>query len=89
MPNVQIYTKSYCPYCALAKKRLAQLGIPFEEFDVTFDSAREKEMRLRSQRNTVPQIFIGDTHIGGSDDLDAAIRSGRLKKILSRLSLTD
>lgn len=89
MPNVQIYTKSYCPYCALAKKRLAQLEIPFEEFDVTFDSTREKEMRLRSQRNTVPQIFIGDTHIGGSDDLDAAIRSGRLKKILSRLSLTD
>ncbi len=83
MANVEIYTKSWCPFCARAKELLDSRGVTFHEIDVTTDSIRELEMINRSARHTVPQIFIGDFHIGGSDDLAAAESSGLLDRLLT------
>ncbi len=82
MPKVEIYTKSWCPYCARAKEHLDFKGVRYEEIDVTTDSFREMEMVNRSGRHTVPQIFINDHHLGGNDDLLAAEASGRLDQLL-------
>ena len=83
MAKVEIYTKNWCPYCASAKDHLDRKGISYQEIDVTDDSVRELEMVGRSTRQTVPQIFIGDTHLGGHDDLIAAERNGQLDRLLS------
>lgn len=83
MPTIQMYSKSYCPYCAFARKTLTELGLEFEEIEVSRDSRKESEMRARSQRKTVPQIFINDVHIGGSDDLVTAIENGRLAELVT------
>ena len=82
MPKVEIYTKSWCPYCARAKAHLARKGVDFEEIDVTTDARREKEMVDRAARHTVPQIFVDGRHVGGSDDLIDADRSGLLDRLL-------
>jgi glutaredoxin 3 len=82
MPKVEIYTKSWCPYSARAKAHLDFKGVRYEEIDVTTDTVREMEMVSRSARRTVPQIFIDDQHLGGSDDLFAAEASGRLDELL-------
>ena len=82
MAKVTIYSKAYCPYCKLAKATLLGLGLHFEEFDITNNPRYEQEMRQRSKRRTVPQIFIGDHHVGGNDDLQIALRNGKLKEIL-------
>jgi len=82
MPKVEIYTKSWCPYCARAKAHLDFKGVLYEEIDVTTDSIREMEMVNRSARHTVPQIFIDGRLLGGSDDLSAAEASGRLDYLL-------
>ena len=82
MPKVEIYTKSWCPYCARAKDQLDIKGVRYEEIDVTTDTVREMEMVNRSVRHTVPQIFIDAHHLGGSDDLLAAEASGRLDDLL-------
>ena len=86
MTNNVIYTKSYCPYCKRAKHALNGLGIAYKEIEITNDVALQAEMRARSGRNTIPQIFLGDHHIGGSDDLAEAIHNGQLEKILTGLS---
>ena len=76
---VKIYTTNYCPYCVKAKVLLERKGIPFEEIDVTGDQeAREKLVEMSGGRKTVPQIFIGDVHVGGCDDLYAADANGTL-----------
>ena len=82
MPKVEIYTKSWCPYSIRAKDHLDLKGVRYEEIDVTTDTIREMEMVNRSARHTVPQIFIDDHHLGGSDDLLAAEASGRLDELL-------
>ena len=82
MKTVEIYTKSWCPYCARAKAQLNRLGISYEEIDVTNDLVREKEMVERAHRTSVPQIFVGKHHVGGSDDLAAAIASGEFERLL-------
>ena len=84
MPKVEIYTKSWCPHSARAKDHLDFKGVRYEEIDVTTDTVREMEMVNRSARHTVPQIFIGGHHLGGSDDLLAAEVSGRLDELLYR-----
>lgn len=84
MPNIQIYTKSYCPYCAFAMKTLAEVGLEFEEIEVSRDTGKEGEMRARSQRKTVPQLFIDEVHIGGSDDLVTAIKNGQLAELVAK-----
>ena len=83
MAKIVIYTKDWCGYSARAKSDLQQLGLSYDEIDVTTDSVREQEMINRSGRRTVPQIFIDDYHLGGSDDLRAAISNGQLNRLLS------
>lgn len=80
--KVTVYSKGYCPYCVKAKATLKKLGLKFEEFDITFNKTYAREMRELSMRKTVPQIFIDGHHIGGNDDLQAALRNGELKKYL-------
>ena len=82
MTNVTIYTKDYCPYCKRAKALLDRKGTAYTEIDVTHDESLQAEMMVRSQRRTVPQIFVGNLHIGGSDDLIAAEHSGELDRLL-------
>lgn len=82
-PEVIIYTKSYCPYCASAKALLGRKGVAFREVDVTNDRAGERAMVSRAGgRTTVPQIFIGPTHVGGCDDLYDLEASGKLDPLL-------
>ncbi|MEM7357791.1 MAG: glutaredoxin 3 [Pseudomonadota bacterium] len=69
MTQVTIYTKDYCPYCKAAKQMLRAKGIDYTEFDVLQQPEKLQEMLDRSQRQTVPQIFFGDQHIGGYTDL--------------------
>ena len=84
MPSVEIYTTRWCGYCRAAKALLERKGIVFTEIDVGAEPARRQEMLDRANgRWTVPQIFIGLTHVGGSDDLHALERAGKLDQLLS------
>jgi len=80
--HIEIYTKNWCPYCHRAKALLRSQDLLFDDIDVTVDAEREREMVLRSGRYSVPQIFIGNTHIGGFDDLTALQASGELYRII-------
>ncbi len=71
MANVEIYIKATCPYCHRAKALLSQKGVAFQEIPIDGDMAKREEMIKRSDRTTVPQIFIDGQHIGGCDDLMA------------------
>ena len=82
MTHIEIYTKNWCPFCHRAKALLHSQDLSFEEIDVTTDAEREQEMVLRSERRSVPQIFIGTRHIGGFDDLSALHDSGELYRII-------
>jgi glutaredoxin 3 len=85
MSNVVIYTAALCPYCHMAKELLASKSVDFNEIDVNSAAGLRAEMRAKSGgRNTVPQIWIGERHIGGCDDLYALDRAGQLDPILSR-----
>lgn len=83
MQKVVIYTKAWCPYCVRAKSLLKKLSVDFEEVDVEKEPSRLQEMMTRSGRRTVPQIWIGDTHVGGCDDLYALQRAGDLESLLA------
>jgi glutaredoxin 3 len=84
MPNITIYTTQLCGYCAAAKGLLRSKNAPFEEIDVSYDAALRQKMAERAGgRRSVPQIFIGDVHVGGSDDLQALERQGKLDSLLS------
>jgi glutaredoxin 3 len=83
MRRVTIYTTPICPYCVRAKDLLKEKGAAFEEVDVFMDMAARVEMEKRSGgRRTVPQIFVGDLHVGGCDDLTALECAGRLDPLL-------
>ena len=83
MPQVEIYTKMFCPYCARAKKLLGEKGVDFEEYEISMGGEKRQEMIQRAGgRTTVPQIFIDDRHVGGSDDLMALDREGKLDALL-------
>jgi glutaredoxin 3 len=83
MPKVEIYTTRYCPYCIAAKALLTRKNIPFTELDVSGDpEGRSKMVERANGRMTVPQIFIGGVHVGGSDDLHALERAGKLDPLL-------
>ena len=84
MAKVEIYTTPFCGYCARAKGLLEQKGATYDEMDVMEDSAKRAEMRERSKRSTVPQIFINGQHIGGSDELAALERAGKLDSLLAQ-----
>lgn len=84
MAKIKIYTTMLCPYCHLAKDLLRRKGVTFEEIDVGDLSDLRREMtRLAGGRTSVPQIFIGELHVGGCDDLHALDRAGRLDPLLS------
>ena len=83
MANITIYTRAFCPYCTRALGLLKQKGAKVNEIDAGMDVKRRAEMRERSGgANTFPQIFIGDTHVGGCDDLFALERAGKLDALL-------
>ncbi len=83
MPKIDIYTKFLCPYCSRAKALLEKKGVDFTEIDISMGGAKRQQMLERSGgRSTVPQIFIGDTHVGGSDDLNALEEAGKLDALL-------
>lgn len=83
MKPVIIYTTPICPYCARAKSLLKKKGAAFDEIDVMMDPDARREMEEKSGRRTVPQIFIGGTHVGGSDDLHALEEDGKLDALLA------
>ena len=83
-PTVTIYTKFGCGYCYRAKRLLDAKGAEYTEHDITFGGDRRDEMLQRApMARTVPQIFIGNTHVGGSDDLAALERDGKLDALLA------
>ena len=84
MPPVEIYTTRYCPYCVRAKALLGRKGVAFTEIDVSGSAELRGIMVERAHgRMTVPQIFIGSTHVGGSDELHALERAGELDALLA------
>lgn len=84
MSPVEIYTTRYCPYCHTAKALLRGKGVAFTEIDLGRDWERRNEMIERANGSvTVPQIFIGSLHVGGSDELDALERAGKLDSLLA------
>jgi glutaredoxin 3 len=82
MSKIEIYSKGYCPYCTRTKATLNKLGLAYEEYEVTENAKLASEMQQRSGRRTVPQVFINDQHIGGSDDFHAALNNGSLTDLL-------
>jgi glutaredoxin 3 len=89
MPAVEIYTTPYCPYCQWAKELLNKKSVKFVEIDVSGDRAQRAKMTERANgRTTVPQIFIGATHVGGCDDLYALEDAGKLDPLLAAPAAT-
>ena len=84
MAKIEIYTTMWCGYCARAKSLLEKKGAAYQENDVMEDAAKRAEMRERSRRTTVPQIFINGQHIGGSDELAALEQAGKLDALLAQ-----
>jgi glutaredoxin 3 len=84
MKTIRVYSSQICPYCARAKSLLKKKGADFEEIDVTMDPAAREAMQAASGgARSVPQIFIGDTHVGGCDELYALEREGKLDALLA------
>ena len=84
MKKVTIYTKETCPYCVMAKNLLKQKGVSrFEEIRIDLDPEVRQKMIDLTGRMTVPQIYIGDTHVGGFDDLSALNKGGKLDTLLA------
>ena len=81
-PAVTVYVSDWCPYCERAKVLLSQKNVVFDEINVEDQPKSREEMIVRSKRRTVPQIFIGDKHIGGFDDLFELDRSGELDRLI-------
>lgn len=81
-PLIIMYTQAFCGYCAAARSLLNKKKAAYEEVDVTLNKTLRREMKDRSGKNTVPQIFIGDQYIGGYDDLSELNRDGKLDDLL-------
>ncbi len=86
MAKVKIYTTAFCPFCVAAKELLAKKGVAFDETDCTFDPEKRREAAERSGRSTVPQIWIGGRHVGGSEELSALDVEGKLDAMLKQKS---
>lgn len=83
-PKIDIYTKFGCGYCFRAKKLLESKGVEYNEYDITMGGPKRDEMMERAPNaRTVPQIFVGETYVGGSDDLVALDREGKLDALLA------
>ncbi len=83
MAKVTIYTKPFCPYCSAALGLLARKGVEVEEIKASSAPDKRREMIERSGRYTYPQIFVGDRHVGGCDDMMALERAGELDPLLA------
>jgi glutaredoxin 3 len=83
-PQVTMYTTSWCPYCSRARSLLTRKGVAFDDIDVDEHPGKRTEMQVRSGRRSVPQIFIGDHHVGGCDDLHALEAAGKLDALLGK-----
>ena len=83
MTKVEIYTTGWCPYCDAAKALLKQKGVPYDEIDVSDPQLRDAMVARANGRRTVPQIFIGETHVGGYDDIATLERRGQLDPLLA------
>ena len=81
-PDVLVYARPFCPYCVAAKALLKEKGVTFREIDITGDDEQRDQMISRSGRTTVPQIFIGERHVGGYDELAALDDQGELDALL-------
>ncbi len=85
MTSVEIYTHQYCPYCHWARELLSRKGVDFREIDITGDRQMRQQMVERANgRSTVPQIFVGATHVGGCDELYALEEAGKLDPLLGQ-----
>jgi glutaredoxin 3 len=85
VPTIEIYTKTFCPYCWRAKALLDEKGVEYREISVDFGGEIRQQMIQRANgRTTVPQIFIREHHVGGCDDLFALERAGRLDDLISQ-----
>mgnify|MGYP005752834639 CR=1 FL=1 len=82
MSTVTLYTTAICPFCVAAKNFLKSRGVSWDEVRVDLDPVRREEMLSRARRTSVPQIFVGDVHVGGYDDLVALERAGQLAPLL-------
>ena len=80
--KIEMYTQALCGYCAAAKRLLDSKGVDYSVIDVTMNAGLRREMKERSGRKTVPQIFVGDQHIGGYDDIAALDSVGELDRLL-------
>ena len=80
--KVLMYTTAVCPYCLMAERLLVAKGVEIEKVRVDLDPARRLEMMEKTGRRTVPQIYVGETHVGGYDDLAALDRAGKLDPLL-------
>lgn len=83
MPEILIYTSTFCPYCTMAKRLLDKKGATYMEINVDTRPELREEMQRKTKRRTVPQIYIGDQHIGGFDDLHALDRQQKLDELLA------
>lgn len=83
---IVMYSTSYCPYCVAARQLLHGKGLTWTEVSLDAEPDKRAEMMSRSGRRTVPQIFIGDTHVGGFDDLNALHQAGELDSLLRSVS---
>lgn len=83
MPKIQLYTTDWCPYCNAAKALLDEKGVAYDEIDVTDPALRTEMVQRAHGRRTVPQIFAGDVHVGGYDELAALERRGKLDLLLA------
>ena len=83
MPKVQIYTTQWCPYCNAAKSLLEDKGVTYEEVNAEDPEVRAAMVERAYGRRSVPQIFIGETHVGGYDDMAALDRRGQLDPLLA------
>ena len=84
MAAVTMYSTNWCPYCDRARRLLSRKGVDVEEIDVESAPEKRAEMKTRSGRTSVPQIFIGEQHVGGSDDLLALEEAGKLDALLGK-----
>jgi len=82
MPTILIYSGKFCPYCTMAKKLLEKKGLNYTEINVDENPALRQEMMQKTKRRTIPQIYIGEHHVGGFDELYALEKSGELDVLL-------
>lgn len=82
MPSITLYTTRFCPYCVAARQLLQSKGVEFTDIPVDGDSELRQQMAQRAGQQTVPQIWIGDTHVGGYTDLAQLERSGEFDRLI-------